>query len=106
MSLAAVGNACEVWRWYPLEHMGRYVPPRDLGRSNRNNAIWAKLTRACNVGKFSTFPASHAMARNRYEVMSYVHDSPTTRQLSACQNILQKMRLCVSKLFGIPVLHV
>ena len=30
------------------------------------------------------------MVRNRHEVMSYVHDSPTTRQLSACQNILQK----------------
>ena len=45
MSLAALGDACEVWRWYPLEHMGRYVPPRDLGRSNRNNAILAEITR-------------------------------------------------------------
>ena len=44
----------------PLEHMGRYVPPRDLGRSSRNNASLAEIT-CLNAGlqcrKIQHFPS-------------------------------------------------
>ena len=43
-----------------LEHMGRYIPRRDLGRSNRNNAILAEIT-CLNAGlqcrKIQHFPS-------------------------------------------------
>ena len=43
-----------------------------------------------NVGNFSSYPALHAMVRNRYEETSYVHGSPVTRQLRQRGHILEK----------------
>ena len=85
MSLAAVCNV-KCGDGTPLEHMGCYVPRRDLGRSDRSNAVLAEITwlsAGLQHRKIQHFPRI-----TRYGAKP--HDSPTTRQLSACQNILQK----------------
>ena len=94
-----------------MEHMGHCVPHRDLGRSNRNIMPFWPIT-CLNAGlqcrKIQHFPSITcygAKPLRGYELRARQSNDEAAKRMSK-HFAKKKKRVCVSKLFGTPVLHV